>query len=291
MDTDASRRDARYLETQYNARAAIPDHPGIFADWATRSAAARAKCADCLNLRYGDGARETLDFFPAMTPDAPIAVYFHCGYWQSLDKDTFSFVAEALVHAGFAAAIVNTPQAPATALPAIVEAARAALACIWRAAGTRLRGSRERLFVIGHSAGAHLAACLLATDWPARDPALPAQPIAGALGISGVYDLRPLVPTSINQALGLDDEAAQALSPIFLPPRTAGPLVLAVGGLESLEFHRQTDDFAKAWAARGVQVATMDQTRHNHLTILEDLAAPQGPLIEVLCDLAGPPGR
>lgn len=274
-------------EAQYNVRAAIPDHPAIFAAWAERSAAARAKCADCLDLRYGDGPRETLDFFPAMTPNAPIAVYLHGGYWQSLDKSTFSFLGEALVHAGFSAAIVNTPQAPQATLPAIVEAAREALCCIHKAAGHRLRGNGGRLYVIGHSAGAHLAACLLATDWPARDPVLPADLIKGALGISGVYDLRPLVPTSINRALGLDDDSARAISPLFARPHTAGPLVLAVGGLESAEFHRQTNDFAKAWAGQGVQVATMDQTRHDHLSILDDLADPHGPLIDVLCDLAG----
>ncbi|MGC2857285.1 alpha/beta hydrolase [Novispirillum sp. DQ9] len=273
-------------EAEYNARAAIPEHPAIFDDWAGRSAAARAKCADCLDVRYGDGPRETLDFFPAMTPDAPIVLYLHGGYWQSLDKSMFSFLGEALVHAGLSAAIVNTPQCPDARLPDIVAAARRAAGRVWTAAGQRLRGDRDRLFVAGHSAGAHLAASLFATDWPAFDPALPADLLKGGLGISGVYDLRPLVPTSINKALGLDEATARALSPMFAEPRTAGPLVLAVGGLESAEFHRQTNDFATAWAAKGVQVATMDQTRRNHLTILEDLADPHGPLIEVLTELA-----
>lgn len=276
-------------EAEYNARAAIPEHPAIFADWAERSAAVRAKCADCLDLSYGNGARERMDFFPAMTPDAPMVLYLHGGYWQWNDKSGFSFLAESLVREGFSTAIANYPLAPDSTIPDMIEAARHAVACLWRAAGQRLRGNRDRIYVIGHSAGAHLAASLMATDWTAWDDGLPPDIIKGTLAISGIYDLRPLVPTTMNQALGLSEDSAQAVSPLFAEPHATGPLVLAVGGLESAEFHRQTATLADAWTAKGVQVATMTQMRHNHLTVLEDLADPAGPLLKVVTDMAGTP--
>ncbi|KJS36975.1 MAG: hypothetical protein VR70_13305 [Rhodospirillaceae bacterium BRH_c57] len=276
-------------EAEYNARATIPDHPAIFEDWARRSQAVRDKCTDCLDISYGPGPRETLDFFPAMTPDAPLAVYLHGGYWQWNDKSGFSFLAESLVRAGFSTAIVNYPLAPDATVPDMVEALRRAIACLWRGAERRLRGDPGRIHLIGHSAGAHLAASLLTTDWPRWEGGLPADIIKGTLAISGIYDLRPLVPTTMNEALGLDDDSAAAVSPLFAEPRSKAPLVLAVGGFESAEFHRQTAELANAWAAKGVQVATMSQTRHNHLTILEDLADPHGPLLKVLTDMAGTP--
>ncbi|MFA7430257.1 MAG: alpha/beta hydrolase [Rhodospirillaceae bacterium] len=276
-------------EAHYNARAAIPDHPAIYADWAARSQAVRAKCTDCLDIAYGPGKREVLDFFPAMTPDAPLALYLHGGYWQWNDKAGFSFLAESLVRAGFSTAIANYPLAREATIPDMVEAARRAVACLWHGAERRLRGNPDRLYVIGHSAGAHLAASLVATDWPAWDAALPPDVIKGTLAMSGIYDLRPLVPTTMNEALGLTEDSARAVSPLFAEPRSKAPLVLAVGGLESGEFHRQTRTLADAWAAKGVQVATMTQTRHNHLSILEDLADPHGPLLNVLTDLAGRP--
>lgn len=276
-------------EAEYNARAAIPDHPALFEAWVQRSAAVRAKCAECLDIRYGEGDREVLDFFPAMTPDAPIAVYLHGGYWQWNDKSGFTFLAESLVRAGFSTALVNYPLAPSATVPAIVESVRDALAFLWKGADRRLRGARDRLYVIGHSAGAHLAVTAMATDWPARDPALPRDLMKGVLAVSGVYDLRPLVQTSMNDALGLDETGARAASPLFMEPKSAGPLMLAVGGLESGEFHRQSRDLGRAWAEKGVRVAELNLANRNHLTVLEDLAAPDGPLLRTLETMAEMP--
>lgn len=186
------------LEAEYNARAAIPDHPQIFAEWERRSAEARRKAADWLGLEYGPHPRERTDVFPAQNPEAPLAVYIHGGYWQWNDKAMFSFVGDALAQAGFTTAVLNYPQAPDVAVADIADSIRRALGVLWTNAA-RLRCDCRRVYVVGHSAGAHLAAMALATDFPALDASLPKDLIKGVLAVSGVYDLRPLVHTSMNE--------------------------------------------------------------------------------------------
>lgn len=276
-------------EAEYNARAAIPEHPAIFADWAERSAAVRRRDRVDLDLAYGDGGRETLDLYRSQAPDAPLVVYVHGGYWQWNDKSGYGFLAPPLLREGVAVAMVNYPLCPATPLGTIAASLRKALAWLWHGAH-QLRFDRERMIVVGHSAGAHLAACAMTTDWPRLDgpgdgPAPPADLVKGGLLISGLYDLRPLVHTSLNAALGLDEDSARAASPAFMEPRLQGPLEIAFGGLESREFIRQSRDFGAAWAARGVTVAEIDLPDRHHLSVLEDLATADGRLTGATLDL------
>lgn len=282
--------DAAGLEKQYNARASIPDHPEIFARWARDSAAARARLKPRLDVPYDDGPMEKLDIF---APDAgrpgrpaPVQMLIHGGYWRSLDKSDFSDKAAALQAAGIATFVVNYSLCPKATVGDIVAEMRRALAWVWRHA-PEYGGDRARIQIAGHSAGAHLAAMLLATDWPAFAPDLPAQPIQSAVLSSGIYDLAPMLHASMNVDLHLDAASAEALSPILLKPRCRVAVAASWGALESDEFKRQTRDFAAAWKSQGIRIETSEIPGRHHLDVMDEMSRPDGILLKTSRRLLG----
>ena len=170
-----------------------------------------------LDVRYGAGPNMTADLFPAPAAGAPIQVFIHGGYWRAMDKDVHSFPAEGFVAAGGAAVSLNYALAPAVTLDTIVEQCRTAIEWLADNAG-RLNGDPDRIFVSGHSAGGHLTAMMLCTDWAARGR--PAGLVKGGTAISGIFDLAPLRETSINDDVRLDAESAARNSPIHHLPQT-----------------------------------------------------------------------
>jgi len=260
-----------WLEAEYNNRAAVPDHPLLMSHWKASAAAARAAHPPT-TIAYGSGAREVMDLFEA-GPDAPIVVFIHGGYWQALDKDWFSGLAPALLAHGVSLAIPSYDLCPTVRLGAIVRQMETV------ADQVRVR-SGHRPVVFGHSAGGHLAACLLSQGRA-----------SAAVAISGVFDLAPLIPTSINAALRLDMRDAAALSPIHWPApdgSTPGGTVLdcVVGGDETSEFIRQSRDMADQWGAKGVETRFEALPGLNHFTVLEPLTDPDSPLVKRIADLA-----
>jgi arylformamidase len=278
--------DAAGLEAQYNARASIPEHPQIFQRWKDGSAAARRARAQRarLDVCYGKGSMETLDLFFAAEANAPLHMLIHGGYWRSLDKSDFSDKAQALVDAGVTVAVVNYSLCPAVTIQTIVEEVRRAAAWLWREA-TGLGCDRARFQISGHSAGGHLTAMLVATDWPAYASDLPKTMIHSALLVSGIYELEPLRHASMNQDLKLAADEARRLSPIFLAPAAAMPMALAYGALESAEFKRQSEDFAKAWRRHGLKIEVAELAGLNHLTIIETLGDPKSALCQTALQL------
>ncbi|WP_439595269.1 alpha/beta hydrolase [Falsiroseomonas sp.] len=261
------------LEAEYNNRARVPEHPAHIAAWQRDSAAWRDACpAVELALPYGPGAREKLDLFwpDATARDAPIALFIHGGYWQGLGREFVSHCARGLNLRGVAVAVPSYYLCPQVTLAIIVAQMQAAAAMLHRRHGRALMAS-------GHSAGGHLAAMLLATDWPALDAALPAGLVHAALPISGVFELDPLRHTSIGVALKLDRAEARRLSPRFLPrPPGALPRRLAcvVGGAESGEFIRQSRDMAAAWGGDCTILPGAD-----HFTVLAPMADPESTIV------------
>ncbi len=260
-----------HLEAQYNARAAVPEHPEIQADWQRRSEQLRAARECRLDLAYGDGERHKLDLFTARTAGAPLHVFLHGGYWQRGDRRANHFVAEGLCAHGVNVAMVGYDLCPSVGLDDIVAQVRAALAWLWRNAD-RLAFDAERIQVCGHSAGGHLTAMLMATDWPGLGADLPADVIHSGIAVSGLYELAPLRYTSLNEAIAMDAETASRNSPALLPITGHAPLTAAVGGLESAEFHRQAETLAERWRAGGAAVEVLEVPATNHFTILEELA-------------------
>jgi len=275
--------NVEWMEREYNARAAIPDHPQIFARWAEQGAQVRRRRAGLIDMPYGDDDGERLDFFPTVHRTSPLLVFIHGGYWRSLDKSDFSWIAPPFLDAGVAVAFLNYGLAPRVAVADIVRQQLKALAWLYTRA-EELGFDRQRIVVGGHSAGGHLTAMLMAALWPEVDPALPADLVKGGLAISGLYDLEPLVPLPfINTDLRLDAAAARRLSPVHLPAATLAPLVTAVGALESGEFKRQTQLIRAAWPRNAR--ADVEVGGANHLTVCDVLADPGSPLFAAALEL------
>ncbi|MDP1733820.1 MAG: alpha/beta hydrolase [Sulfuritalea sp.] len=273
------------LDRQYNARAAIPDHPRIFERWRDESAAARTVLRYEADCRFGPSPGESLDLYPAATRNAPLLVFIHGGYWRSLDKQDFSFLAPAFVRAGVAVAMPNYGLAPATSIDEMVRQILNALSWLYRNVPQRGIDAR-RIVVAGHSAGAHLAAMMLAADWPKWSTDLPRDLLTGAVCVSGIYDLQPLVHTPFLRAdLNLDDRTARRVSPVRYRPDLTTPLITAVGGDESNEFQRQNRLIREAWPHCFRQDLPLPG-RH-HLASVEALGDPDNPLFHATLRLFG----
>lgn len=258
---------ARDLEAEYNNRARVPEHPAIIASWAADAAAYREANPPRV-IAYGGREREKMDVFNAGDGGASV-MFIHGGYWQALDRSFFSHLARGLNAHGVRVAVPSYDLCPNVGVGAIIEQMRAACAALHEESGAPVIAS-------GHSAGGHLAACLLALD--AHVPA--------AYAISGVFDLAPLVPTSLNHALLLDDAEAKALSPLFWPAPDGKVLDAVVGGDESREFLRQSRDMADTWGADGVITRYEAIAGANHFTVIAPLADAASPMVARLRDLA-----
>ena len=267
---------AAFLSREYNNRELFPDHPRHFARWNEASQRARSTMACHLDLAYGSSPGERLDIFPARKGDGSALMFIHGGYWRSLDKKDFSFLAPAWVDAGVSLVVVNYDLCPKVSVERIVQQMLGASAWLYRNA-EQYGMDEDRLYVSGHSAGGHLAAMMLAALWPVFDGSLPKDLYKGALAVSGVYDLRPLTQVDwLNGDLRLDDASALGLSPAYLPPATRAPLYLAVGGLESSEFKRQNALLAQRW--KPVLGGDVAMPGTNHSTVIDGLADPASAL-------------
>lgn len=267
---------AEYYSTQYNARAAIPDHPYIFTRWAKDSAHVRRTSAALFDLAYGEADGERLDFFPAPRSDAPLMVFIHGGWWRSLDKSDFSFIAPAYTRAGFNVALTNYTLAPAASIADIVRQQLRAVAWLYHHAEA-YDFDPGKIVVAGHSAGAHLAAMMMAAVWPAFDPALPADLVKGGILMSGIYDLAPVLHTDfVNVDLKLTAKDIEPLSPAGMPKAHDAPFITAVGALESDEFKRQTSLLAEAWKQDHKDDIPLPNA--NHMTICDAFGTPGSAL-------------
>ena len=276
------RPDPAWLDRQYNNRALVPDHAAHFERWATQSDEARQALTCLLDVAYGQDAGETLDVFPAPRkqgqPPAPVLVFIHGGYWRSLDKSDHSFLAPAFVKQGACVVMPNYALCPAVTIPQIALQMTQALAWVVRHIGA-YGGDPRRITLVGHSAGGHLAAMLLACDWAKVGADLPASLVKNALSISGVFDLEPLRHTPfLRDSLRLTAQQVRQASPAGFPAPSVvggrGTLVAVAGANESAEFVRQNALIQQAWGAEVVPVCeTLPGL--NHFSVLEALVQPR----------------
>jgi arylformamidase len=270
--------DPAWLEGMYNNLARVKDHPAYFERWARESAAARDALPARIDLPYGDGPNETLDIFPAPVPDAPVWVFIHGGYWRAMDKSQHSFIAPAFNDRGVCVVVPNYALCPGpveqpVTVPGILMQMVRALAWTWRHVAA-YGGDPSRITVAGHSAGGHMAAALLACDWKAVAPDLPAQLVRNALSISGLYDLRPLQRTPfLKDVLHLTDADALRASPALWKAPSRGQLYAVAGGAESPEFIRHNTMIREAWGRNTVPVCEV-LAGLNHFDVVDAVADP-----------------
>jgi arylformamidase len=271
-------------EVEYNNRARVPEHPEIFARWTRDAELYRLKAMEErraeLGLAYGESPRQTIDFFwPDQKQKAPLALFIHGGYWKSLEPSMFSHMAQGLNGRGVAVAVVGYDLCPQVTIADIIGQMRHACLFLWQRTG-------QRLMVFGHSAGGHLAGTMVATDWHALYPKMPADVVPAGYSISGLFDLEPLLHVDSAKDLGLDPEAARAASPIFWPAPKGCAFDAVVGSLESSEFLRQSRIIADAWGKAGTQARYEEINGTNHFTVVDPLADPQSAMVGRLVELA-----
>jgi arylformamidase len=265
------------VERGYNNRAAVPDHPRWFAEYAARSRSAVDALQPKLDLRYGPSPQETLDLFLPQGEPRGTYVFIHGGYWRSLDKSDHGFVAPPLVARGYAVAVINYDLCPHVSIRTIAEQCRRAI--MWLTGEGVAHGAALAPMVIaGHSAGGHLVAMMMATDW--TEFGFTGAPFRGGLSLSGVHDLTPLVHSSMNVDLKLDPDTARQLSPVYLSPKTDAPLVIAAGANETSEFVRQSQILHDAWPQNrppGMNGPLIIPNMH-HFNVALELADPASAL-------------
>lgn len=270
-----SRPDPAWLDRMYNNRALVPDHGDYFSRWAEQSAQARRSQPCTLDIAYGPGPGEKIDVFPARTgPEgAPVFVFIHGGYWRSLDKADHSFLAPAFTDAGACVVMPNYDLCPAVTIPGIALQMVAALDWTYRNIA-RFGGNPDRITVVGHSAGGHLAAMLLACAWKKHAPDLPVDLVKNALSVSGLYELESVMHTPfLKDSLRLTPEQVAQASPAWFPAPQRGVLYTVAGADESEEFLRHNALIERAWGARVVPVREA-LLGLNHFSIVDALVQP-----------------
>jgi arylformamidase len=267
-------------ETEYNNRARVPEHPGIIAGWTRDAAAYRAEASCELGVSYGPAPRQFYDLFrpQAMKADA-LAVFFHGGYWQALDPSLFSHMAKGLNARGVAVAVVGYNLCPEVGLSDIIGETRYACAELYRRFNLPL-------VAYGHSAGGHLAACMVATDWRSVAENMPENLVRAGYGISGLYNLKPLTETSINSALKLSFADAELYSPFFWPAPSRLTFDAVVGADESDEYLKQSRRIVDVWGLESV-ITRYEALAGNHFTVIAPLAEADSAMTRRVAELCG----
>ena len=255
-------------EAGYNLKAAFPDFPEVLQGWQKATAAIRESMLSDADIAYGSGVLQRFDFYRAAGANRPLLVFIHGGYWQGGDKSDIGFIAAPYVRAGISVAVMNYSLAPQAAIEQMAEEVHAMQASIMRMAA-QLDIDVKRISLMGHSAGGHLAAYIAAAAG-SKD-----KPVQAVFAVSGLFDLAPLIPTSLNKALRLDLQRAEQLSPVLMPGPSTTRVHTIIGEHETQQFHIQAAVIANCWpqvVAHHIVPAT------HHYTVLWPLADESSPV-------------
>lgn len=269
---------AAWREREYSPSSVIGgNYRPLVERYATASAAAYQHVPAQCDLRYGQAWRATLDFFPAQAsaPSPGLLVFIHGGYWQELSKNESAFLAPAWHAAGFAHATLGYSLAPEATLPEIVVQCVAAIDWL-KAHAPALGFDANKIVVAGSSAGAYLAAACAAQT-----------ALLGMVPVSGVFDVSPLIGTSINNALRLDVAVAASLN-LFAQASRFAPAVIAWGEIETSEFKRQSHALAAMLDARGLRQRCFEVAGRNHFDVIFELGDASSELFRATARLFEP---
>ncbi len=227
---------------------------------------------------YGTSEIEKLDFYRTKRGNAPVQIFVHGGAWRSgLAKDHAS-AAEMAVKAGANYVVldfINVVESGGDLMP-MIDQVRRGIAWVAKNA-RRLGGNPDRIYISGHSSGAHLAGVATITDWK-KDHGLPANVIKGAILCSGMYELKPVRLSARSNYVKFNDAMEDALSTQRHIGRVGCPLIVAHGTLETPEFQRQAREFVAAIKAAGKAAELIVGEGFNHFEMPETFASPYGLL-------------
>ncbi|XP_061625828.1 kynurenine formamidase isoform X3 [Phyllopteryx taeniolatus] len=247
---------------------------------------ARGLAQTLLNVPYGEGEGERLDAYIPTTNslDVPLVIYFHGGYWQFLSKEESGFMAVPLIDKGVVVVAVGYDVAPRGNMDLMVSQVRRSVVSV-----VQQYSHINGLYLCGHSAGAHLAAMILSTDW-SQYSSMPQ--IKGAFLVSGIYDLLPILSTYVNKPLKMTEEVAIRNSPSKLIPQlklssSSCLIVVAVAENDSPEFRKQSEDYYNTLKATGLNVTLEDVPNTDHFSIIEQLIDGDYHLTKLLLKMMG----
>ena len=271
--------DQTGLDAQYNNREHVPDHLRYYESWEPMCSDVLAQFDHHIDLKYGDSQREGIDLIlPRGNGPHPVQLYIHGGYWMSRSKTDQTFLARPFVEAGAAFGLIEYDLIPDVRISDIVRQCRSAAAWV-HANAAAYNLDPHRIYVSGHSAGGHLTIMLSLTDWPTFCGG-PTDLMKGGCAISGIYDLTPIRLCFMQKTLDFSDEDVFQYSPIRMTAVPNTDLIIAVGGAETYEFRRQSQDFTDNWRAKGANCTFLEQPGCNHFSILSNLANANSSMVE-----------
>lgn len=275
--------DQAALDRQYNNRLQVPGFGKHLERWEWFSRATEKEYQPRKDIAYGRQSRQLLDIYPSPKPKSKTLIFIHGGYWQRMDKADFHFIARAFRPYHITTVFINYPLAPFASIDQIVSSCQEAVAWIHRNIPA-FNGDPGELYIAGHSAGGHIAAMMLCTEWKQFD--LPAGLFKGACTLSGLFDLVPIQLSEINEVLQMDKETSLRNSPARLKPLNKCSILVAVGADESDEFKDQSRELFTSWASE-TDIKLLQIAGLNHFSIAEAVTDRVSNLHRELLQLMG----
>jgi len=257
------------LNYQYNVRLQVPDYASYFDRWERLSRQTELDYTVQKDISYGNHPKERLDIFPSGIPHSKTLVFIHGGYWHLLDKAMFYFLAAHFLKCGVTTVLVNYPLAPESSIDEIVLSSRKSIRWIHENI-KRFNGDPAELFLLGHSAGGHLASMLLIEHEAAF--------VRCMISLSGLFRLEPIVLSYLNESIGMDRDEEIRNSPVFLNPSTDCPVLLVKGTDESDEFKAQSEELYHCWKMKMSNIKVLDIPGKNHYSIIDAVLEKGSPL-------------
>ena len=265
--------DQKALDDAYDQMVYAPNRDQVHKRNMFNSDRVRARLGAPKRLAYGSKPVEQLDLFPTSKPNAPINVFIHGGAWRTRSVKDYAFLAEVIVRAGghWVGLDFDGVEGTKGDLLPMADQVRRGVAWVYKNAKS-FGGDPNRIYVSGQSSGAHLAGCIVTTDW--KDYGVPADIVKGALLCSGMYELKPVRLSKRSEYVAFTDEAEEKLSSQRRLDRLNCPVIVAYGTYETPEFQRQNREFAAAVKAAGKPVTLLVAEGYNHFEIAEAIGNP-----------------
>ena len=267
-------KNRAYLDTEYNNQTKVKNFKNYVAEWQALSETARSEIPDVNIITYDQQSGQKLDLiFPVKNKSnaVPVMIFFHGGYWKAMNRDLFYFTARAFADYGIATAVVDYQLIPAIQMPELIRQCRTAVTFLHEHAES-LGLDSQQIHSFGHSAGGHIAAMCLATNWQDMNPNFQTQLLQSASGVSGLYDLEPISNCFLQDDLHLSVDDVENFSPVKLPKPKKGQMHLLVGADEGLEYENQSANLHRNWS--GAATAPHVLTPYNHFSIMSAFADP-----------------